>query len=185
MSIKRLRNQLDKAEREIRQWYSTSFEPQDPNDALCHAIETRSVEQHHLDTFWERYGQGWTDTMIRHARERRVTRLAGNWEAGHTAWSYRRNATTSAIELLSRHPHDAPEADGCNPIPALWNYIEAELPFSIDDLYHLDLWGERSRVGYDLDREHLARIMQPPDALELRKRIWEPHSLIAPPLQRL
>jgi hypothetical protein len=184
MSIKALLKRLDKAEAEIRKRYPTSFEPPDALQALCDAILTRSVEQRHLDAVWQHVGPAWTESIIFHARARRVNRLTpGYWDNQHQSWSFRDNPVLAAVEVLSMHPNEPPDEDGW--VPLLRNSIEHATRFSIDDLYYVDENGEHSRLHFHLSMEHLSRILRPPDALELRKQIWEPHTLITPPLHRL
>jgi hypothetical protein len=186
MSIKQLLKRLDKAEPEIRRRYPTSFGPPTALEALLNAITTRSVEQRHLDAVWRDECPAWTEGLISCARARRVDRFTpGHWDNQHQSWSFRDDPVLAAIEVLSMHPNEPPEADGYNSIPNLWKSIARGTRFSIQDLYDVDRDRERSRVRHHLSKEHLSRVMQPPDALELRKQIWEPHTLITLPLHRL
>jgi hypothetical protein len=186
MTIKQLLKRLDKAEPEIRRRYPTSLEPPTAPEALAKAIVTHSVEQRHLDAMWQDQGPAWTAWLISQARARRVDRLnPEHWDNQHQTWSFRDSPVLAAIEVLSMRPNESPDAQRWISIPTLWNSISRAMQFSIDDLYYIDEYGERSRLSFDLDMHRLSRVMRPPDALELRTQIWEPHTLITPPLHRL
>jgi hypothetical protein len=187
MTIKALTKRLDKAEPEIRRRYPTHFGPPlTATEALWEAIVTRSVEQHHLDDYWNDVGPGWLEWLFFEARRRRVTRLTPGHDDNFRYWlSHHNVAPETAIELLSYQPNET-SSEPWYSVPDLWWHIQHQIEITKPFLYFV--WPQDKTRPYLrewLNNEHLTRVLQPPDALDLRKQIWADHGLIRPTLHRL
>jgi hypothetical protein len=163
MKIGRLMQRLDKAGSTIR---ARAERPFPAYDAFLRAVGAGHVYEHHLDALWDEGGALFRENLIRHARERREERDASNQHQEILAMhEIAENSYYAAIEIASLLPGEPID-------PVVADCLNRGKDKDIDRLYFHYPNGYQPYVKRWVRAHFVARVIQRPDALELRKEIW-------------
>jgi hypothetical protein len=168
MSVRQLARRLDKAEPTFRRRYGITFGPPvSAQDAMVFAIENHTLREEHFDAVVQESREGLRDMHAGLARERAETRRTSdpNEVKRVIIWA-KTYPHLAMIEIVSHHPDEVVD-------PGHWQCIEKWASIPLAFIYS-DKVKEEGRAAF-FGARYSVRLMQTPDALELRREIWQPH----------
>jgi hypothetical protein len=166
VTLERFGARLARVEPAVRTAFA--IDPREPavaHTALYWAIEHDCVRRRHFEAVWDRNGATLREMVINAAPQRRVDRLERERSGRPEPWVYK--PVYNTVELLSYRPEETPSEWTLGHVECF-----ARLPLGwLPRLYQLS--ASREQIQDHVLGLLMMRILVTPDALELRRDLWD------------